>query len=110
MKPDIMIFDEPTTGLDYNQTIGLMELIKRLNREGCSIIIITHSMWVAAQYANRCVVMADGKVLLDGNTYEVFSKEAVLKEASLLPPDIVRLGNALGLTTLSIEEFLYCLE
>lgn len=110
IKPDIMIFDEPTTGLDYKQMTGMMELIKRLNDEGRTIIIITHNMWVAARYAKRCVVMADGRILLDGSTREVFSQETVLKEASLAPPDIVRLGNALGVTTLSLEEFIYCLE
>ncbi|MGA1840829.1 MAG: ABC transporter ATP-binding protein [bacterium] len=110
IKPDIMVFDEPTTGLDYKQMTGMMELIKRLNEEGRTIIIITHNMWVAARYAKRCIVMADGRILLDGSTREVFSKETMLKEASLAPPDIVRLGNALGVTALSLEEFLYCLE
>jgi energy-coupling factor transport system ATP-binding protein len=110
IKPDIMVFDEPTTGLDYTQMTGMMELIKRLNEEGRTIIIITHNMWVAARYAKRCVVMTDGRILLEGSTHEVFSKEPVLKEASLLPPDIVRLGNSLGVTTLSLEEFIYCLE
>ncbi|MGA1865599.1 MAG: energy-coupling factor ABC transporter ATP-binding protein, partial [bacterium] len=109
-KPGIMVFDEPTTGLDYKQMTGMMELIKSLNEEGRTIIIITHNMWVAAQYAKRCVVMADGRILLDGNTREIFSKETVLKKASLAPPDIVRLGNTLGATTLSLEEFIYCLE
>ena len=47
---------------------------------------------------------------IDGSTHEVFEKEALLKEASLLPPDIVKLGNALGVTTLTLEEFNYCLE
>jgi len=110
MKPDIMVFDEPTTGLDYNQTVSMMELIKRLNGEDCTIIIITHSMWVASRYAQRCVVMAEGNILVDGSTHEVFSKETILKKASLIPPDIVRLGNSLGVTTLSTEEFIYCLE
>jgi len=110
MKPGIMVFDEPTTGLDYPQTIGMMELISRLNREGCTVIIITHAMWVAARYARRCVVMAQGKVLLEGETREVFEREDTLREASLLPPDITRLGNALGAATLSVEEFNYCMD
>ncbi len=110
IKPEIMIFDEPTTGLDYNQILSMMELIDRLNKQGHTIIIITHCMWVAARYAERCIVMADGKILLDGDTHEVFSDEATLQRASLLPPDIVSLGNALGVTTLTVEEFMYCLE
>jgi energy-coupling factor transport system ATP-binding protein len=110
LRPEIMVFDEPTTGLDYAQMTRMMALIERLNKEGCTVIIITHSMWVAAQYARRCVVMAEGRILLDGETHEVFSKETILKKASLLPPDIVRLSNALGVTTLSVEEFMDCLE
>ncbi|MBN2373108.1 ABC transporter ATP-binding protein [bacterium] len=110
IKPGIMIFDEPTTGLDYKQMTSMMDMIERLNAGGCTIIIITHSMWVAAKYARRCIVMSEGKILLDAETREVFAKEEILKGASLLPPDIVRLGNALGVTTLSVEEFIYCSE
>jgi len=110
MKPDIMIFDEPTTGLDYAQTVRMMELMNRLNQAGCTIIIITHAMWVAARYARRCVVISEGKISIDGGTHEVFAREDLLKEASLVPPDIVKLSNALGVTTLTLEEFKFCSE
>jgi len=63
MKPEIMLFDEPTTGLDYSQTLSMMALIRRLNDQGCTVIIITHAMWVAARYAARCVVMRKGEYL-----------------------------------------------
>ena len=54
--------------------------------------------------------MAGGEVLMDGPSHEVFSNEALLGKAHLIPPAIVRLGNRLGVTTLSIEEFLHSME
>ncbi len=63
----------------------MMEMLKRLNRAGHTIIIITHSMWVAAEYATRTVVMKEGSILLDGPTRSVFLEEARLAEASLYP-------------------------
>lgn len=103
-KPEVIVLDEPTTGLDYLELKGMMDLTRRLNEAGHTVIIVTHSMWVAAQYAHRIVVMSDGKVIADGPTREVFANEAVLSEAFLRPPPIVRLGNRLGATLLSVEE------
>src|SRR2546428_1314967 len=59
-RPDILIFDEPTTRLGYRGIPGLMALIRQLNQDGHTIVMITHLMWVAAEYAARCVVMQAG--------------------------------------------------
>ena len=82
-QPQVIILDEPTTGLDYRHQRSMMEMLKRLNRAGHTIIIITHSMWVAAEYAARTIVMKEGSILLDGPTRSVFRDEARLAEASL---------------------------
>ncbi len=103
-KPEVIVLDEPTTGLDYLELKGMMDLTRRLNEAGHTIVIVTHSMWVAAQYAHRIVVMSDGKIIADGPTREVFAREDVLSQAFLKPPPIVRLGNRLGTTLLSVEE------
>ncbi|MDY7031634.1 MAG: energy-coupling factor transporter ATPase [Thermodesulfobacteriota bacterium] len=109
-KPKVIVLDEPTTGLDYKELRGMMELVKKLNAAGHTIIIVTHTMWVVAEYAHRVVVMGGGRIVLDGPTREVFSKEEELKALFLKPPAIVSLGNSLGYTTLSIEEFKNCME
>jgi len=103
-QPQTIILDEPTTGLDHRHQRNMMEMLKRLNKQGHSIIIITHSMWVAAEYANRTIVMKDGSILLDGSTRAVFAEENQLAEASLCPPSLVRLSNWLGTESLTVEE------
>lgn len=103
-QPQVIILDEPTTGLDYYHQRNMMEMLKRLNLKGHTIIIITHSMWVAAEYAKRTIVMKDGFVLSDGPTREIFADETRLTEASLRPPPLVQLSNWLGTETLTVEE------
>ena len=103
-QPRVIILDEPTTGLDYRNQIGMMEMLRRLNRAGHTIIIITHSMWLAAEYATRAVVMKEGSVLLDGPTRSVFREETRLAEASLRPPPLVELSNRLGTDALTVRQ------
>ena len=103
-QPQVIILDEPTTGLDYRHQQNMMEMLKRLNRSGHTIIIITHSMWVATEYANRTIVMNDGRILSDGPTRAIFSDENKLAEASLSPPSLVRLSNWLGTQALTVQQ------
>ncbi|AKX96098.1 ABC transporter ATP-binding protein [Neomoorella thermoacetica] len=109
-KPRVIILDEPTTGLDYKEQRGMMELVRRLNDMGHTIIMVTHSMWVTAEYAHRVIVVKDGRVVMDGPTREVFAREEELEAAFLKPPQIVRFSNRLGATCLSVEEVMACLE
>ncbi|MBI4765015.1 MAG: energy-coupling factor ABC transporter ATP-binding protein [Deltaproteobacteria bacterium] len=104
VQPQVIILDEPTTGLDYIQQRRMMELLKRLNEKGHTIIIITHSMWVAAEYARRTVVLREGEIILDGPTRHVFAQEAKLAGASLSPPPLVQISNRLGLQALTLEQ------
>lgn len=107
-KPQIIILDEPTTGLDYQEQRRMMALVKELNEQGHTIIMITHTMWVVAEYAHRVAVMRDGLVKMDGSAREVFAKEAEMAESYLKAPQIVKLSNMLGQTLLSVEELLQC--
>jgi energy-coupling factor transporter ATP-binding protein EcfA2 len=100
----VIILDEPTTGLDDQHQHNMMRMLKRLNQNGHTIIIITHSMWVAAEYASRTIIMKNGGLLLDGPTRTVFAEEARLAEASLRPPPLVRLSNWLGTEALTVEQ------
>jgi energy-coupling factor transport system ATP-binding protein len=92
-RPGLLILDEPTTGLDYGHQRGLLEMLNRLNHQGHTIVIVTHHLWVAAEYCRRCLVLKEGRVWLDGATRSVLQKEALLKEASLVLPPIVQLSN-----------------
>jgi energy-coupling factor transport system ATP-binding protein len=103
-KPLLIILDEPTTGLDFLHQRNMMEMLKRLNRMGHTIIIITHSLWVAAEYADRIIVMKDGEIIMDGPTRAIFYNEEKLMGASLIPPPIIRLSNWLGTKSLKAED------
>jgi len=109
-QPGIIILDEPTTGLDYKEQRQMMELVKRLNEEGHTIIMVTHTMWVVAEYAHKVAVIKDGEMIMYGRTREVFSREEQLAESYLKTPQIVTLSNLLGKTVLSIDELLSCTQ
>jgi energy-coupling factor transport system ATP-binding protein len=113
-RPEVLIFDEPTTGLDFLQTRTMMNLIRRLNEAGHTIIIVTHSMHVVAEYARRMIVMREGAIELDEPVRQAFAREGKLSSCSLTLPPISRLGNIIGLpetsgsTFLSVEEAARC--
>jgi len=109
-RPRAIVMDEPTTGLDYGELKQMMALVKRLNDDGHTVIMITHCIWIAAQYAHRTILMSDGKIAADGPTREIFAREDLLARADIIAPQIVRLSNELGTTILSVEEFLECTE
>jgi energy-coupling factor transport system ATP-binding protein len=59
-RPAMLIFDEPTTGLDASEADRMMAMIRELNRQGHTIVMITHSMRLVAEYAQRCLLMEGG--------------------------------------------------
>lgn len=109
-RPHVIVLDEPTTGLDYREQRRMMDLVRRLNEAGHTIIIVTHAMWVVAEYAHRTVVVKDGAIRLDGPTRAVMAREEELLAAGLKPPQVVRLGNCLGRPFLSVAEAVRLLE
>jgi energy-coupling factor transport system ATP-binding protein len=103
-KPEVIILDEPTTGLDHRELQGMMALVERLNRAGHTIVIVTHAMDVAASYARRVILMRDGRIVGNGPTREIFGREGRIREMGLTPPPIVQVGNRLGVPALRMEE------
>lgn len=106
VQPQVIILDEPTTGLDYVHQRRMMLLLKQLNQKGHTIVIITHSMWVAAEYACRTIVLKEGAIILDGPTRNIFAQESKLAEASLAPPPLVQLSNRFGFQALTLEQMI----
>lgn len=97
LRPRVIIVDEPTTGQDYRQSIEIMEFLKKLNeKEGHTILIITHEMDIVARYARRVIVMTNGRLLMDGSVREVFSQPERLAQANVKPPQITMLCQALA--------------
>src|SRR5699024_699633 len=105
LEPEVLVLDEPTTGLDYFQQRRMMELVRTLNERGATIIMVTHAMWVVCEYAHRAIVMSDAQCVADGPIREVFATESDrLANMALEPPAVVSLSNELGATALSVEE------
>jgi energy-coupling factor transport system ATP-binding protein len=71
-----------------------------------AIVIITHTPWVVAEYAQRGVLMAGGRILVDAPLRTLFAQGALLEQAHFRAPDITRLGRRFGVTPLSVEEFI----
>ncbi|HID32441.1 MAG TPA: ABC transporter ATP-binding protein [bacterium (Candidatus Stahlbacteria)] len=76
LRPEIIIFDEPTTGLDYPGIIRIMGLIKLLNDRGHTIIIITHALWIIEHYIPRVIWMESGRIVDDLSTREFMKRYA----------------------------------
>lgn len=106
LRPRLLILDEPTTGLDFAEQQRMMDLIAHLHAQGMAIVIITHTPWVVAEYAQRGVLMAAGRILMDAPLRELFAEEALLAQAHFCAPDITRLGRRFGVTPLSVEELI----
>lgn len=104
LEPQVLILDEPTTGLDYNEQRQAMELIGRLHRQGMTVIMITHTAWLVAEYAQRVVLLHRGELLFDGPTHELFARNDLMNAARFRVPDIVRVGERCGVRVRSVEE------
>lgn len=106
LQPKVLILDEPTTGLDYLEQVRMMNLLRELHAQGMTLIVITHSPWVVAEYAHRGVLMREGRVVFDGALRDLFAHEALLEESHFRVPDLTRLGRRLGFTPLTLDELL----
>lgn len=103
MKPECIIFDEPTAMLDPKGRGEVMEIIRELNREGITVVLITHFMEEAA-LADRVIIMDEGKIKLDGSPSSVFAKRDELKSMSLDVPFVVELAYRLRQKGVDIPE------
>ena len=86
LNPDILIVDEPTTGQDRAFSERLFQLLRELSLQGKGIVIITHSVELAAKYADRVVVLKKGRIIADGPPTEVLTNASVTEEAKLKTP------------------------
>lgn len=94
MKPSCIIFDEPTAMLDPKGRGEIMAIIKELNGEGITVILITHFMEEAVN-ADRVIIMHEGEVFLDGTPSEVFARGEKVKSVNLDVPLAVELAARL---------------
>lgn len=75
MKPDILVLDEPTAGLDPNGTKEILNLFKKINEQGITVILVTHDMDIVFEYASDVIVMSDGKIMEQTTPSKLFLED-----------------------------------
>ncbi len=96
MKPEVLVLDEPTAGLDPAGRDEILEAIFRIKRErNITVILVSHSMEDVARFVDRIIVMEHGSVKYDGSPKEVFRNYKELEEIGLAAPDVTYLTAVL---------------
>ena len=89
MGPEVLVLDEPTAGIDPYSKRQLFALLREMQGNGTTIILVSHSMEEISEYADRVVVFLDGTVCMDGSPEDVFSQKELLDGAGLEMPQIM---------------------
>ena len=105
MRPDCIVFDEPTAMLDPKGRESVVGMITELNREGITAVLITHYMNEAAQ-ADRVVVMKNGRIIGDADPRSIFSDTDLIARAGLELPPVIELRDRAGMPSdvMSVED------
>lgn len=86
MRPEIMILDEPTAGLDPEGVDKVLDILNDLNKEGMSIVISSHDIEMVNGFAEKIFVLNEGEILASGDKHDIFSNKELLKTAHLKAP------------------------
>jgi cobalt/nickel transport system ATP-binding protein len=104
MNPDVLVFDEPTSGLDPSGSEDIMDLLDELNHAGKTIIISTHDIELAYPWADRAILLLNGKILQEDVPDKAFGNPELVKMASLTIPTLLDLYFELGKRGYSLPE------
>ena len=111
MRPEVMILDEPTAGLDPRGRDEILEQIERLNRQhGLTIILVSHSMGDVARYVDQLMVMDHGRKVFDGTPKEVFRHWKELESMGLAAPQVTYLVQELRAEGVGISDTITTVE
>jgi energy-coupling factor transport system ATP-binding protein len=95
LEPEILILDEPTTGLDHLECIQIMDRVRALNEQGTTIIMVCHDMELVSDYARTLYVITEGTLLIRGPVFTILREKALLEKAALLQPHMIALSERL---------------
>lgn len=111
MRPEVLIFDEPTAGLDPAGCESILSNICQYRQTtGNTVILVSHSMDELAGIVDRLIVFCDGGVVMDGAPAEVFSRQAELEAMGLSVPQSARIANRLRELGVPVAESVYTIE
>ncbi|MBE2899742.1 ATP-binding protein [Methanothermobacter thermautotrophicus] len=103
MKPEIMVLDEPTTGLDPETADGIIRILLELSMEGITVIISSHDVEIISQFAERVFVLNNGKLIAEGTPREIFRDAELISRASLGLPRTADLMNRLRMAGFEVD-------
>ncbi|SJZ36666.1 energy-coupling factor ABC transporter ATP-binding protein [Selenihalanaerobacter shriftii] len=95
MKPQVIIFDEPTVWLDPKHSIEIIDFFNEINKQGITVVLSTHNVDLAYSWADYVYVFAEGKILGTGEPEEIFKDKELLMSANLTQPWIVEIYEEL---------------
>lgn len=104
MKPDILVLDEPTAGLDPQGAKDMMHLFKTIHESGVTVVMVTHDMNNVLTYCDRVVVMNDGQIEKDCTVSELFEEPQYLNQMSIDLPDITKFIIELNKNGFNIDQ------
>ncbi|WP_040950833.1 ABC transporter ATP-binding protein [Gorillibacterium massiliense] len=97
LNPEVIILDEPTAGQDFRHYNEMMEFLRGLNESGITVIMITHDMHLMLEYAERTVVLADGRLLADDHPASLLTREEVVEATGLKTTSVHELARRAGI-------------
>lgn len=97
LEPEILILDEPTAGQDLAHYTQMMDFLEQLNRQGVTIILVTHDMHLMLEYTTRSLVMVDGQVIADLTPAQLLTNQKLIDQASLKETSLYTLALKLHL-------------
>ncbi len=95
MRPEIMILDEPTAGLDPSGVEKVLTILNNLNKEGMTIVISSHDIEMVNEFADEIFVLSNGEIIANGDKHEIFSDKELIKRAHLKAPVTTEILHAL---------------
>jgi cobalt/nickel transport system ATP-binding protein len=104
MDPDVMVFDEPTSGLDPSGSEDIMELLDELNHGGKTVIISTHDVELAYPWADRAILLLEGRILQEGIPEVAFGHPEFVRMAHLSLPLLLELYTELQKRSFPLTE------
>ena len=96
LRPEVLILDEPTAGQDFAHYTEFMDFLAQINREGTTVVLITHDMHLALEYTDRVLVMSEGKLVADDDPARVLTSAEICRQADLVTTGLYTLAQRCG--------------
>ena len=97
LKPEMILLDEPTAGQDLKHYTEIMDFLSDLNRQGVTVVLITHDMHLMLEYTPRAIVFHGGQVIADQTAAEVLNSPEIVEEAHLKETSLYHLSAVCGI-------------